>query len=117
MELFPAADDDQWTLIKRVISDCDYYIVIVGGRYGSISAEGISYTEREYDFALSIGLPVIGFVHKNPSVIPAGKTEASEEGKRKLDEFRKKVQKKVCKEWSTPADLGSVVSRSLVRLN
>lgn len=24
MELFPAADDDQWTLIKRVIEDCDY---------------------------------------------------------------------------------------------
>ena len=28
MELFPAADDDQWTLIKRVINECDYYIVI-----------------------------------------------------------------------------------------
>ena len=32
MELFPAADDDQWTLIKRLIDDCDYYILIVGGR-------------------------------------------------------------------------------------
>ena len=35
MELFPAANEDQWTLIKRVIDDCDYYLVIVGGRYGS----------------------------------------------------------------------------------
>ena len=35
MELFPAADDDSLTLIQRFISDCDYYIVIVGGRYGT----------------------------------------------------------------------------------
>jgi len=35
MELFPAADEDQWTLIRKVIDDCDYYIVIIAGRYGS----------------------------------------------------------------------------------
>ena len=53
MELFPAANDDQWTLIKRVIDDCDYYIVIIGGRYGSIGPEGISYTQMEYAYAVS----------------------------------------------------------------
>ena len=42
MELFPAADEAQWTLIKRVIDDCDYYLVIVGGRYGSVNDEGMS---------------------------------------------------------------------------
>jgi hypothetical protein len=36
MELFPASDDNQWELIKRVIEESDYYIVIVAGRYGSI---------------------------------------------------------------------------------
>jgi hypothetical protein len=36
MELFPAANEEQWTLIKKVINDCDYYIVITAGRYGSI---------------------------------------------------------------------------------
>lgn len=36
MELFPAADEEQWSLIKRLIDDCDYYILIVGGRYGSV---------------------------------------------------------------------------------
>src|SRR5450759_2359465 len=51
MELFPASTDDQWTLIQRVIDDCDYYLVIVGGRYGSMDVQGISYTEREYDYA------------------------------------------------------------------
>jgi hypothetical protein len=27
MELFAAADEDAWTLIKSVIDDCDYYMV------------------------------------------------------------------------------------------
>ena len=66
MELFPAANEDQWTLIKGVIDDCDYYIVIVGGRYGSVGPEGISYTEMEYRYALKRGKPIIAFLHKNP---------------------------------------------------
>jgi hypothetical protein len=116
MELFPAADEDQWTLIKKVIDDCDYYIVIVGGRYGSLSSSGISYTQMEYEYAVMQNKPVIGFIHKNPESIPAGKTERTEEGRAKLDSFRKLVQKKMCKHWSTPAELGSAVSRSVVKL-
>ena len=75
MELFPAADEEQWEFIKRVISDCDYYILIIGGRYGSLTSEGISYTEKEYEFASSIGLKIIAFLHKNPEDIPAKNTE------------------------------------------
>ena len=63
MELFPAADDDQWTLIKRVIDDCDYYLVIIAGRYGETGADGVSYTEKEYDYAISTEKPVIAFLH------------------------------------------------------
>jgi len=68
MELFPAADDDQWTLIKRVIDDSDYYLVIIAGRYGSTGPEGVSYTEMEYRYALKKGIPIIGFIHGDPSV-------------------------------------------------
>ena len=46
MELFPAADEEQWDFIKKVINDCDYYLLLIGGRYGSLSPEGIGYTER-----------------------------------------------------------------------
>lgn len=116
MELFPAANEEQWSLIKKVITDCDYYIVIVAGRYGSIGNDGISYTEMEYRHAIEIGKPVIAFLHKDPNLIPAGKTEKSEEGKRKLAEFRKLVENKMCKYWKTPEELGSVVSRSLIKL-
>lgn len=71
MELFPAANEDQWTLIKKVIDDSDYYLVIIAGRYGSIGADGISYTEMEYRYALEAGKPVIGFIHKSPEELPA----------------------------------------------
>ncbi len=116
MELFPAASDDQWTLIKQVIDDCDYYMVIVAGRYGSIGHDGLSYTEMEYRYALDTGKPIIGFVHKNPGGLAADRSESSDNGKEKLDEFRKLVQKKMCRFWDSPADLGSQVSRSLVKL-
>lgn len=116
MEMFPAADDDQWSLIKRLIDDCDYYILIIGGRYGSLSSDGISYTQKEYEYAISKGIPVISFLHQDPGKIFSSKTEKDPENIKKLDQFKEKVKQKLCKSWETPSDLGSKVSRSLVRL-
>lgn len=116
MEFFPAADDDQWTLIQGVIDECDYYIVIVGGRYGSLSAEGISYTEKEYRYALEKGKPIIAFLHDDPDSLPKKKSEMKAEGIEKLEEFRALVQKKMCKSWTTAHELGAVVSRSFIQL-
>lgn len=116
MELFPAADDDQWTLIKRLIDDCDYYILIVGGRYGSMNKEGMSYTQMEYEYALSKEIPIISFLHKNPDDITTGKSEKDPELLKKLAEFKELAQKKMCRYWEGAVDLGSQVSRSLVKL-
>ena len=117
MELFPAANDDQWNWIKKVIDESDYYIVIVGGRYGTISdTTKISYTEMEYRYALEIEKPVIGFLHENIELIPSGKTESNPPQKEKLNSFRKLVGKKLCKYWSNPSDLGAKVSRSITQL-
>jgi hypothetical protein len=116
MELFPAANETQWNLIKKVIDDCDYYVLILGGRYGSIGPDGISYTEMEYRYALSTGKPTIAFLHRSPGQIIADKSESSIEGKEKLKAFRESVEKKLCKHWESPQELGSVVSRSLIQL-
>ena len=116
MELFPAADEDQWSLIKGVIDDCDYYIVVVAGRYGSIGPDEVSYTEMEYRYAVENDKPVVAFLHGNPGAIPSEHTEETERGKAKLQAFRSLVQQKMCKKWSTPHELGSVVARSLNQL-
>lgn len=116
MELFPAADDDQWTLIKRLIDDCDYYILIIGGRYGSLNNEGISYTQMEYEYALSQEIPIISFLPKKPETIPVGKSETDKPLIKKLKDFKTLAEKKMCRYWESPHDLGSQVSRSLVKL-
>ncbi len=116
MELFPAADESQWSVIKRVIGDCDYYILILGGRYGSCGPDGISYTEMEYRYALSIDKPIMAFLHKEPGDIPASKCEPTDEGKKRLDAFKALVQGRMVKFWTNTGELGGVVSRSMLKL-
>lgn len=116
MELFPASDDTQWDIIKKVIDDCDYYVLILAGRYGSLNKDGISYTEMEYDYAVEKGIPIIAFLHEDPENIPNSKCEKTTGGKKKLEDFKIKAKGKLCKFWTSPAELGSVVSRSLIQL-
>lgn len=77
MELFPAGDDEAWQLIKDVIDISDYYVLVIGGRYGSLDEEGISFTEKEYDYAISKRKPVVALLHNNPDNLPRGKTETN----------------------------------------
>jgi hypothetical protein len=116
MELFPAANEDQWTLIKRVIDDCDYYIVIVAGRYGSLDREGTSYTEKEYRYAAESNKPIIAFLHESPDRIPSGKCEQNPDSKQKLLAFRETCKQRMCKSWNSATDLGGKVSRSVIHL-
>lgn len=107
MEAFVAANESQWDVIKRVIDECDYYVLIIGGRYGSITDAGISYTEKEFEYAKSISLPVLAFSHSDPDSIAVGKTDKSSEAQEKLVQFRKKVMDNYpIKKWSTPQELG-----------
>ncbi|SNX59081.1 protein of unknown function [Nitrosomonas ureae] len=117
MELFPAANEEQWNWIKKVIDESDYYLVIIGGRYGTISnATGMSFTEMEYRYAIETVKPVIAFLHEDPSKIEAGKTEGSSQAKKKLEQFRKLAEQRLCKYFTSPADLGAKMSRSITQL-
>lgn len=116
MEYFPAANEDSWSYISKLIEQCDYYIVVVGGRYGSMDETGVSFTRREYEHALNSKVPTIAFIHSNPDGIPIGKTDRSEEGQKKLENFLELLRKKLCKQWSTTHELGAVVSRSVTQL-
>ncbi len=114
MELFPAIDEDQFEFIKRIIDDVDYYVVIIGGRYGTLAPDGKSYTEKEYDYAVSKGIKVIALLHGSPGDLPAKKTERKEELQQKLDTFRTKVEKnKLVKYWTEPLELPNMVTLAL----
>ncbi|QTE73992.1 DUF4062 domain-containing protein [Clostridiales bacterium FE2010] len=66
MELFGAASAEQWEIIKETIDTSDYYVLIVGQRYGTIIPEGpdkgISYTEKEFRYAKEKGIPILAFL-------------------------------------------------------
>lgn len=116
MELFPAADEEQWEFIKKVIDDCDYYLLILGGRYGSVAPDGKSYTEKEFDYALSKGIKVIALIHEAPEELPAKFTENTPENQEKLQAFRQKVSTgRLVKFWKTPKDISGIVSLSLTK--
>jgi hypothetical protein len=112
MELFPAADDDAWTLIEDVIADSDYYLLVIGGKYGSFDPElDISYTEREFDTAVRLKKPVMAFLHGEPRKLLDEQTEDSEAARAKLEAFRKKVEAtKHVKYWTSPEDLAGKVA-------
>jgi hypothetical protein len=114
MELFPAADEEQWEFIKRIIDDCDYYLLIVGGRYGSTADDGLSYTEKEFDYAVSKGIKVIALLHKSPDDLPRSKSEVEEGSYQKLQTFRTKVSDgRLVRFWDNASQLPGEVSLSL----
>ena len=116
MELFPAADEEQWDFIKKVIDDCDYYLLLIGGRYGSLSPEGISYTEMEYDYAVSKGMKVIALVHGEPNNLPQIKCEKDSKLQNKLEKFREKVcTGRLVKFWTNKDQVAGIVALSLTK--
>ena len=117
MEYFPAADDDQFTVIKRLIDHCDYYILITAGRYGSIEPKsGKSYTQLEYEYALERGIPVAAFCYDNLDELPGKKLEPAGEKREKLENFILLVKQKLCKYWTNKYQLAQRVSSSIAFL-
>lgn len=117
MELFPAATMEAWELIKGVIDDSDYYCLVVAGRYGSLGPTGLSFTEMEYDYALSQNKPIMAFLHADPEQLAAIKVEKTDAGKTALAAFRKKVEQNHHRRaWTSAPELGGLVSRGLVNM-
>lgn len=114
MELFSAGSDEQFEYIKRVIDKVDYYVLIVAGRYGSNAKDGKSYTEKEFDYAKTKGIPILVFLNKHPENIPSKYVEQTDEGKEKLEKFRKKVCKdRMVAFWENEDELATKIISGL----
>ena len=116
MELFSASSDDQFEYIKREIDESDYYVLVLGWRYGSLHTDGISYTEREFDYAIAQGIPVLVFPHGDESAVPMAYREADADIRAKQIAFRERAMKdRMAKHWKVPDELSILVTKSLHR--
>lgn len=115
MEAFAATDETQFDVIKRVIDLCDYYVLIIANRYGSIfPGKDISYTEMEYDYACSKGIPVLAFII-DPAIKSEGdKIDSDDLSKSRLVLFKSKVSSnRLVSFWKTKDELFGYIISSL----
>lgn len=115
MEQFPASNMSQMEYIKKMLDDCDYYILIIGGRYGSLDDDGVGYTEKEYNYALQKGIPVMAFINAHPEKLSYDKCEQTDIGREKFKTFCDRVWKnrKLVKGYENIGDLKSHVGDAI----
>ncbi len=114
MELFPSADDEQFDFIKREIDSSDYYILVIAGRYGSLADDGVSFTEKEFDYALAQKKPILAFLVQDLGKLLSEKCEGEPEMRDKLSAFREKAKKsRLIKYFTNSDELKGQVLQSL----
>ena len=116
MEQFSSDDDEQWVIIQEMIQQTDYYICIIGHRYGSLSKDGRSFTEKEWDYAKEFGVPIMTFVRNRNAKTAPDERETDPMLVKKLDEFVAKVTSdKMVDFWEEAADLNTKVVTALYK--
>ena len=115
MEMFSAADEEQWKIITRTIDFIDYYVVVVAHRYGSVTSEGISYTEKEFDYAASKSIPILGFVIDDAASWPNNRGESDSKKTGRIAAFKTKVKARMVQFWTSKDDLRSKFAIALMK--
>ncbi len=78
---------------RRQIDDCDYFVILLGSRYGDLSASGVSYVHLEYIYAITKQKPVLVILHESPESRAPELQEPSKDGQRKFEDFRRQLQR------------------------
>ncbi|XZG69218.1 DUF4062 domain-containing protein [Chitinibacteraceae bacterium HSL-7] len=118
MELFSAGSESQLETIRRWIDDSDVYMLILGGRYGSVDPKtSLSYTELEYDYALSKDKPIFAVVVTEAAldakVKAEGKDAIETDYPKELKFFREKVLSRISSFFSDPKDIKLAVHETM----
>ncbi|HEX3155228.1 MAG TPA: DUF4062 domain-containing protein [Candidatus Angelobacter sp.] len=121
MELFAAGDESQMEVIKQWIDESDVYLLIFGGRYGSIDPKsGKSYTELEYQYALDQGKPLFACVIKEAALEARVKKHGMgmiDKHRKEWDTFRELVQSKIVEFWEDSKDIKIAIVNKLGQLS
>ena len=119
MELFGAANEEQWQIISETIDSSDYYVLIIAQRYGSVIPEGssdagISFTEKEFRYAQEKGIPILAFLLDDNVAVKPEYVET--EHRDELDAFKKAVKTgRLVEWWKTPDELAQKVTAALYK--
>lgn len=119
MELFKAGNESQLKTIYKWIDESDVYMLILGGRYGSIDQKsGKSYTQLEYEYALSKNIPVFAVVLNETflttKINSLGFTNATEQtAPDKYKEFKALVMSKIIREVEDCKDIKITIHSTL----
>ncbi|WP_347263355.1 DUF4062 domain-containing protein [Nitrobacter sp.] len=106
MESFPVTDQQQLDYIKRIIDRSDYYIIIVGRRYGSLSDHELTFAENAFAYARSKDIPILAFLPEKPGHATGGAIEPELPLKEKLDAFKARLSSsRIVEFWSNGNDL------------
>lgn len=122
MELFAAGDASQLSVIRDWIDESDVFLLILGGRYGSIEPEsGKSYIHLEYEHALERKKPTFAVViedaHLEERVRARGSSVLELEHPQSLKQFRSQVLTRVVRTWRDPRDIKISVLQTLGELS
>ena len=114
MELFTASNKSQWDIIKRWIDESDIYMLILGGRYGSIEPDsGKSYTHLEYEYAQSINKPLFAVIIEESELSSRRADYIEKVNPSKLHDFRKIVLGYISSFFKDERDIKLAVHESL----
>lgn len=118
MELFAASDKKQIDVIKRWIDRSDVFMLILGGRYGSVEGDsGKSYIQLEYEYAIETGKPLFALYLTDDAIDQKVKKhgrDVTEKGDTKsFNEFRMMVMAKMCRAVDDNKDILIEVPRAI----
>ncbi len=119
MELFSAGNKSQLDTIKKWINESDIYILILGGRYGSLEPETqLSYSEIEYQYAVDNDKPffavVLDDIMLDEKVKKVGSTVLELDNQDKYKKFKKLVLSKVCRICKNESDIKLAILESII---
>jgi len=97
MEFVKAENCSITDSIKHVIDMADYFLLILGNRYGALTADNISFVEVEYNYALSKNIPIFVFIKEDE--------KSSNSDIRRLLFRERLLNDRLVKFWSSISDL------------
>lgn len=118
MELFTAGDESQMDVIKQWIDESDVYLLILGGRYGSIEkTSGKSYVHLEYDYAVAKAKPLFSCVITDDAIESHvkmhGTSSIETDNPGLLKQFRADVLTRMVRFWKDSKDIKIAISETL----